>query len=378
MKHQFKLIATEKGTHARAGEITTPKGKIETPVFMPVGTLGAIKGVHWDDIKRFVDAQIVLANAYHLYLRPGVDTIEAAGGLHSFNAWDRHILTDSGGYQVFSLAANRKIKEEGVYFQSHIDGSKHLFSPENNMELQLKIGADFIMAFDECAPYPADYAYTQNSMELTHRWWKRCLSTYQREKENLNPNALLIPIVQGGFHKDLRTKSAQFMAKDELPINAIGGLSVGEPTELLYEMTSLTTQHLPESSARYLMGVGKPWNLLECIDRGIDMFDCVLPARNARHGIVYTHTGVINLKNQKWKNDFSPLESGASDFLPHRCTKAYLSHLIKSNELLGMQLATLHNLAFYADLMREARVHIQQGDFKEWKAEKVAQIAVKR
>lgn len=370
----FDLIHTDKNSSARAGKLHTDHGVIETPIFMPVGTAGTVKGVHQRELKDDVQAEIILGNTYHLFLRPGMDIIEGAGGLHKFMNWDRPILTDSGGYQVYSLSGSRKINEEGVKFQSHIDGSYHYFTPERAIDIQRSIGADIIMAFDECTPYPCDYAYAKNSMGLTHRWLKRCIDQMDKTNCAYGYDQALFPIVQGSTYKDLRRESAQVIASFNAFGNAIGGLSVGEPEEDLYEMTALVTDILPKEKPRYLMGIGTPWNLLECIALGVDMFDCVLPSRNARHGLLYTENGTINIKNKKWSSDFSPIDENSSCYVDTHYSKAYLRHLIKSGEFLGMQIATIHNLSFYLRLMKEARARIIDGSFTEWKNKMVKQM----
>ena len=365
----FDLHHTDPKTDARAGLITTGHGQIPTPIFMPVGTLGTVKGVHQRELREDVRAKIILGNTYHLYLRPGTETLEAAGGLHNFMNWGGPILTDSGGYQVFSLAHRRKITEEGATFASHIDGSRHLFSPESSLAIQRSIGADIVMAFDECPPYPSTRKYATDSMHLTHRWLERCVTFMQDSQPKYGHTQALFPIVQGSSYDDLRTQSCEFIAAQDQPGNAIGGLSVGEPTEDMYRISKLCCDVLPKSKPRYLMGVGTPANLIECISRGVDMFDCVLPSRNARHGMIYTRRGILNLKNARWRTDFSPLDdhpTAAPTSQTH--TKAYVAHLFRVNELLGPQLATLHNLAFYLSLVTEAREHIIQGDFMDWKA----------
>jgi queuine tRNA-ribosyltransferase len=372
---KFKLIHTDKQSRARAGEITTDHGVIQTPIFMPVGTAGTVKAVHQRELKEDIKAQIILGNTYHLYLRPGLDTLEKAGGLHKFNGWDMPILTDSGGYQVYSLSEVRKIKEEGVTFRSHIDGSKHLFTPENVMDIQRTIGADIIMAFDECTPYPCDYTYARKSMEMTHRWLKRCCDRFDSTRPKYGYNQTLFPIVQGSTYKDLRIQSAETIASFNREGNAIGGLSVGEPAEEMYEMTDLVCGILPADKPRYLMGVGTPVNLLENIALGVDMFDCVMPTRNARNGMLFTSNGIINIQNEKWKNDFSALEEDSDLFADKQYTKAYLRHLVQSKEILGAQIASIHNLHFYLWLMKEARNHIIAGDFYEWKTIMVKKLA---
>jgi queuine tRNA-ribosyltransferase len=372
---KFKLLAKDKLSKARAAEITTDHGLIQTPIFMPVGTAGTVKAIHQRELKEDIGAQIILGNTYHLYLRPGLDVLEQAGGLHRFNGWDGPILTDSGGYQVYSLSEVRKIKEEGVTFRSHIDGSKHLFTPENVMDIQRTIGADIIMAFDECTPYPCDYTYARKSMEMTHRWLKRCCDRFDNTLPKYGYNQTLFPIVQGSTYKDLRLKSAETIASFNREGNAIGGLSVGEPAEEMYEMTEVVCNVLPEDKPRYLMGVGTPVNLLENIALGIDMFDCVMPTRNARNGMLFTSKGIINIQNEKWKNDFSALEEDSELFADKTYTKAYLRHLIQSKEILGAQIASLHNLHFYLWLMKEARIKILAGEFYEWKNKMVKQLA---
>ncbi|MFM6975921.1 MAG: tRNA guanosine(34) transglycosylase Tgt [Sphingobacteriaceae bacterium] len=372
---KFTLEKTDQLSRARAGEITTDHGIIQTPIFMPVGTAGTVKAVHQRELKEDIQAQIILGNTYHLYLRPGLETIEKAGGLHHFNGWDRPILTDSGGYQVYSLSGVRKIKEEGVTFRSHIDGSKHLFTPENVMDIQRTIGADIIMAFDECTPYPCDYTYARKSMEMTHRWLKRCCDRFDSTEPKYAYSQTLFPIVQGSTYKDLRKQSAEAIASFDREGNAIGGLSVGEPAEEMYEMTDLVCGILPESKPRYLMGVGTPVNLLENIALGVDMFDCVMPTRNARNGMLFTSNGIINIQNEKWKNDFSVLEEDSDLFADKNYSKAYLRHLMQSKEILGAQIATLHNLHFYLWLMKEARKHILADSFYDWKNKMVKQLA---
>lgn len=373
MKFSIEKIA-ESGK-ARAGLIETSKGRIETPVFMPVGTLGTVKGLNQEMLKTEINAPIILGNTYHLYLRPRTDILNSAGGLHQFINWDRHILTDSGGYQVYSLSGMRKISEEGVWFRSHIDGSKHFFSPESVMDIQRQIGADFIMAFDECPPYPADKKYVELSMHMTHRWLKRCVDRFEKTDGLYNFPQYLLPIVQGGTHRDLRKFSAEFIAEVDLPANAIGGLSVGEPSDILYEMTDLTTDFLQENKPRYLMGVGTPADLLECVDRGIDMFDCVLPTRNARHGLVYTSEGIMNLRNAKWANDHSPLDANSKSSLSRNHSKSYVRHLFHCGEFLGPQIASLQNLSFYLELLRQARENIVKGSFSEWKRVKLEAVS---
>ncbi len=359
------------GSEARAGKIRTDHGEIITPIFMPVGTVGSVKAVTKQQLKDDVQAQIILGNTYHLYLRPGTGVLEAAGGLHRFNGWDRPILTDSGGYQVFSLAGNRKIKEEGVWFQSHIDGSRHLFSPESVMDIQRSIGADIMMAFDECPPYPSEYHYAKKSMELTHRWLDRCIQRLAETPDKYGYTQNLFPIVQGSTYKDLRDASCDYIASKNAVGNAIGGLSVGEPEDMMYEFTESCASRLPFNKPRYLMGVGTPWNILECIHRGIDLFDCVMPTRNGRNGMLFTTQGVVNIRNKKWATDFSPIDPGLPNEMSQYYTKAYLRHLFVSEELLGLQLASLQNLSFYLWLVGEARKHILGGDFVSWKNEMV-------
>jgi queuine tRNA-ribosyltransferase len=368
---EFELSARDNNSKARAGVITTAHGKIETPIFMPVGTVGSVKAVTQQQLKEEVQAQIILGNTYHLYLRPGIDVLEQAGGLHKFNGWDKPILTDSGGYQVFSLANNRKLKEEGAVFQSHIDGSRHLFTPENVIDIQRSIGADIIMAFDECPPYPSDYEYARKSMELTHRWLARCVNRMNETEPKYGYEQTLFPIVQGSTYKDLRQASSQFIADMDCDGNAIGGLSVGEPEDMMYEMCGLCCDILPEEKPRYLMGVGTPWNILENISLGIDMFDCVMPTRNGRNGMLFTSKGVINIKNKKWATDFSPIDDGIDCPTSNYYSKAYLRHLMVSSEILALQIASIHNLAFYLHLVKQAREHILQGDFNSWKNEMI-------
>jgi queuine tRNA-ribosyltransferase len=371
----FTLQQTDPLSKARAGQIETEHGTIQTPIFMPVGTLGTVKGVHTKELEADIKAQIILGNTYHLYLRPTMEVIQNAGGLHKFNGWKRPILTDSGGYQVYSLAHRRKIKEEGVTFASHIDGSKHFFSPENSINIQKQIGADIIMAFDECPPYPCEYDYAKNSMELTHRWLKRCIKFHEETPPLYGHAQSLFPIVQGSVFKDLRTKSAEFIAEQGAEGNAIGGLSVGEPAEHMYEMTDLVCSILPTDRPRYLMGVGTPVNILENIALGVDMFDCVLPSRNARHGLLYTAEGIMNMKNLKWANDHSPIDASEGSAPTSKFySKAYLRHLFHCGELLAGQIATLHNLAFYLWLVTESRKRILEGTFSAWKTEMVKKI----
>ena len=364
---KFDLLKKDPQTKARAGTITTDHGTIETPIFMPVGTVASVKGVHQRELKEEINPDIILGNTYHLYLRPKLDILEKAGGLHKFMNWDRNILTDSGGYQVYSLSANRKIKEEGVKFKSHIDGSTHFFSPENVMETQRIIGADIIMAFDECTPYPCDYRYAQRSMHMTHRWLERCIKHLEKLPYKYDYAQSFMPIVQGSTYKDLRKQSAEYIANTNQVANAIGGLSVGEPAEEMYAMTEIVCDILPEDKPRYLMGVGTPINLLENIALGVDMFDCVMPTRNARNGMLFTANGTINIKNKKWEADFSPVDEMGLTFVDREYTKAYLRHLFAANEYLGKQIATIHNLGFYLWLVREARKRIIAGDFATWK-----------
>jgi queuine tRNA-ribosyltransferase len=371
---QFQLEQTDSITKARAGKITTDNGEILTPIFMPVGTVGSVKAVNQQQLNNDVKAQIILGNTYHLYLRPGMDVLEAAGGLHQFNGWQKPILTDSGGYQVFSLAANRKIKEEGVIFQSHIDGSKHMFSPENVMDIERSIGADIMMAFDECPPYPSDYIYATKSMELTHRWLDRCVNRLAETPDKYGYTQNLFPIVQGSTYKDLRVASSQYIASKNAVGNAIGGLSVGEPEEMMYEFTALCCEHLPTDKPRYLMGVGNPWNILESIALGIDMFDCVMPTRNGRNGMLFTSKGIINIKNLKWAKDFSPIDIDLNCETSNYYSKAYLRHLFVAKEILGLQIASIHNLSFYLWLVTEARKQIQEGNFSSWKNQMVQQL----
>ena len=364
---QFELLSQDPQSSARAGIISTDHGKIETPIFMPVGTAGAVKAVHIHELSSDINADIILGNTYHLYLRPGIDTLAKAGGLHRFNAWERPILTDSGGYQVYSLAENRKISESGVSFRSHIDGRKHFFTPERAMDIQRVIGADIIMAFDECTPYPCAYDYAERSMHLTHRWLKRCCERFDEGEGHYGYSQTLFPIVQGSVYKDLRERSAEFIASMEREGNAIGGLSVGEPHEDMYAMTDVVCRILPKDKPRYLMGVGTPSNLLENIALGVDMFDCVMPTRNARNGMLFTREGIINIRNAKWQDCFEPIDPDGTAYVDTAYSKAYLRHLIISKEILGAQIASIHNLAFYLRLMREARQHILQGDYSSWK-----------
>jgi queuine tRNA-ribosyltransferase len=372
---KFDLLTTDPHSQARAGSITTDHGVIETPIFMPVGTVASVKGVHQRELKNDINPDIILGNTYHLYLRPQTEILEKAGGLHKFMNWDRNILTDSGGYQVYSLSSNRKIKEEGVKFKSHIDGSYHFFSPENVMEIQRTIGADIIMAFDECTPYPCDYNYARRSMHMTHRWLDRCINHLEKLPFKYGYEQTFFPIVQGSTYKDLRQQSAEYIANAGAQGNAIGGLSVGEPAEEMYAMTEVVTAILPQDKPRYLMGVGTPINILENIALGIDMFDCVMPTRNARNGMLFTANGTINIKNKKWEDDFSPIDELGITFVDTEYTKAYLRHLFAANEYLGKQIATIHNLGFYMWLVREARKHIIAGDFRVWKDQMVKQMS---
>lgn len=372
---KFDLLHTDPQSKARAGTITTDHGTIETPIFMPVGTVASVKGVHQRELKEEINPDIILGNTYHLYLRPQTAILEQAGGLHKFMNWDRNILTDSGGYQVYSLSANRKIKEEGVKFKSHIDGSVHFFTPENVMEIQRTIGADIIMAFDECTPYPCDYRYAQRSMHMTHRWLDRCINHLEKVPVKYGYEQTFFPIVQGSTYKDLRMQSAEYIANSGQQGNAIGGLSVGEPAEEMYAMTDVVCSILPEDKPRYLMGVGTPINILENIALGVDMFDCVMPTRNARNGMLFTAHGTINIKNKKWEADFSPVDEMGLTFVDREYSKAYLRHLFAANEYLGKQIATIHNLGFYMWLVREARKHILAGDFRTWKDMMVNQMS---
>ncbi|MEO6904511.1 MAG: tRNA guanosine(34) transglycosylase Tgt [Bacteroidia bacterium] len=371
---KFNISHTDTNSKARAGELVTAHGTIKTPIFMPVGTAGTVKAVHQHELKDDIKAEIILGNTYHLYLRPGLDIIEQAGGLHKFNGWNLPLLTDSGGYQVYSLANQRKLSEEGAKFTSHIDGSKHFFSPENVMDIQRNIGADIIMAFDECTPYPCEYEYAKKSLGLTHRWLKRCCNRFDETESKYGYEQTLFPIVQGSVYKDLRVQSAEFITDLNREGNAIGGLSVGEPAEEMYAMTEVVCNILPVNKPRYLMGVGTPINILECIDLGIDMFDCVMPTRNARHGLLFTKHGIINIKNEKWKNDFSVLDEHGTSYVDSQYSKAYLRHLVHSQELLGAQIASIHNLAFYLWLVKEARNQIMTGTYRAWKNKMVIQM----
>ncbi len=371
---KFKLQHTDPNSKARTGVITTDHGEIRTPIFMPVGTVGSVKGVHFQELREEVKAQIILGNTYHLYLRPGLEVLEQAGGLHKFNSWDSPILTDSGGYQVFSLAGTRKMHEEGVTFSSHIDGSKHLFTPEKVVDIQRVIGADIMMALDECTPGTADYNYAKTSMELTHRWLERGIKRFDETEAKYGYSQTFFPIVQGCVYPDLRRQSAEFIASQEREGYAIGGLAVGEPAEVMYEMIELVNEILPEDKPRYLMGVGTPINILEAIERGVDMFDCVMPTRNGRNGMLFTSQGIMNMRNEKWKNDFSPIDEFGTATVDKVHTKAYLRHLFIVKELLAMQIASVHNLAFYLWLVDEARKHIEAGDFTSWKKEMVQRL----
>jgi queuine tRNA-ribosyltransferase len=373
----FELQAQDPKTNARAGLIQTDHGSIETPIFMPVGTLGSVKAVQQTELRDEIKAQIILGNTYHLYLRPGLSILEQAGGLHRFNAWNKPILTDSGGYQVFSLAHRRKIKEEGATFQSHIDGSRHLFTPENVMDTQRTIGADIIMAFDECTPGTAAYDYARNSMEMTHRWLDRCIDRFDHTESKYGYQQALFPIVQGCIYPDLRKRSAEYIASKNREGNAIGGLAVGEPTEKMYEMIEVVNEILPKDKPRYLMGVGTPANLLEGIERGVDMFDCVMPTRNGRNGMLFTRNGILNMRNKKWATDFTPVDPEGTATVDTLYSRAYLRHLFISEELLALQIASVHNLAFYIWLVGEARKHIFAGDFSSWKEKMIRQVTVR-
>lgn len=374
---KFELQHTDSLTNARAGLITTDHGTIETPIFMPVGTLGSVKGVHQRELTEDIGAQIILGNTYHLYLRPGVDILEKAGGLHRFNGFNKPMLTDSGGFQVFSLTGIRKLKEEGCEFRSHIDGSKHFFTPEKVMDIERSIGADIMMAFDECPPGTSDYAYAKKSMELTHRWLDRCCKRFNETEPKYGYNQSLFPIVQGCTYKDLRTQSAEYIASKEADGNAIGGLAVGEPAEVMYEMIEVVNGILPKDKPRYLMGVGTPINILEGIERGVDMFDCVMPTRNGRNAMLFTQNGIMNMRNKKWEDDFSPVDPDGTAYVDRVYSKAYLHHLFKAQELLAMQIASIHNLAFYLCLVKEARRHIFAGDFAIWKSQMVNKLGTR-
>ena len=371
---KFTLTAQDPKSNARAGEIITDHGTIRTPIFMPVGTAGTVKAVHQRELVEDINAEIILGNTYHLYLRPGLSLIESAGGLHKFNGWPRPLLTDSGGYQVYSLSENRKIMEHGVTFRSHIDGSRHTFSPEYAIDIQRTIGADIIMAFDECTPFPCDYAYAKESMYLTHRWLHRCCEQFDRTESKYGYQQTLFPIVQGSTYPDLRTQSAETVAALHREGNAIGGLAVGEPAEEMYQMTDLVCRILPTDRPRYLMGVGTPANILESITLGVDMFDCVMPTRNARNGMLFTTQGIINIRNERWKDDLSPIDETLGGYVSTFYSKAYLRHLIHSKEMLGPQIASIHNLTFYLWLVRQARQHIEAGDFASWKDQIIPQI----
>ena len=374
---KYELIKKDTQSRARLGKITTPHGEIETPVFMPVGTLGSVKGVHQWELKEDIKAQIILGNTYHLYLRPGMHILEKAGGLHKFNGFDRPMLTDSGGFQVFSLTGIRKLREEGCEFRSHIDGSKHIFTPEKVMDIERTIGADIIMAFDECPPGTSDYEYAKKSMGLTHRWLDRCISRFNETEPKYGYSQSLFPIVQGCTFKDLRRQSAEFIASKNADGNAIGGLAVGEPAEVMYEMIEVVNEILPKDKPRYLMGVGTPVNILEGIERGVDMFDCVMPTRNGRNAMLFTANGIMNMRNKKWEDDFSPIDPQGTSYVDIAYSKAYLHHLFKAQELLAMQIASVHNLTFYLWLTREARQHIINGDFAKWKVEMVKRVSTR-
>lgn len=375
---KFAVNCWDSHSNARAGLIHTDRGEIETPIFMPVGTVGAVKGMHVKQLKEDVKAQIILGNTYHLYLRPGLEVLEKAGGIHQFNGWDKPMLTDSGGFQVFSLSHKRKIKpDEGVWFQSHIDGSKHLFSPEKVIDIQRIIGADIVMAFDECPPYPCEYEYAKKSMHITHQWLDRCIQRMDETEPRYGKSQTLFPIVQGSVFPDLRKRSAEYIASKEREGNAIGGVSVGEPTELMYEITELCCSILPKDKPRYLMGVGTPANILEAIGMGVDMFDCVMPTRNGRNGMIFTWEGMVNMRNEKWKYDFSPIDPQSDLFADQDYSRAYLRHLYVANEMLGAMIGTIHNIHFYMDLVAKAREHIQKGDFASWKNEVMPKISRK-
>ena len=374
---KFELQYTDSKSNARAGLITTDHGQIQTPIFMPVGTVGSVKAVHLHELKEDIKAQIILGNTYHLYLRPGLDVLEQAGGLHKFNGFDRPMLTDSGGFQVFSLTGIRKMREEGVEFQSHIDGSRHMFTPERVIDIERTIGADIMMAFDECTPGTAEYKYAKESMERTHRWLDRCWKRFQETEPKYGYSQALFPIVQGCIYPDLRRQSAEYIASKEADGNAIGGLAVGEPTEKMYEMIELTNEILPKDKPRYLMGVGTPMSILEAIERGVDMFDCVMPTRNGRNGMLFTKNGIMNMKNKKWENDFSPIEEDGDSYVDTAYSKAYLRHLFHAQELLAMQIASIHNLSFYLWLVGEARKHIIEGDYTSWKATMMKRVSTR-
>lgn len=375
---KFIINKSDSQTNARAGEITTDHGVIQTPIFMPVGTVGAVKALHIKNLKDDVKAQIILGNTYHLYLRPGLEVLENAGGLHKFNGWDKPILTDSGGFQVFSLSHKRKIKpDEGVWFQSHIDGSRHLFSPEKVMDIQRTIGADIIMAFDECTPYPCEFDYAEKSMNITHNWLQRCCTRFDETEPKYGFSQTLFPIVQGSVYPELRKRSADFIASMNREGNAIGGVSVGEPTELMYEITELCCSILPKDKPRYLMGVGTPANIIEGIAMGVDMFDCVMPTRNGRNGMIFTWEGMLNMRNEKWKNDFTPIDIKSDLFADQEYTRAYLRHLYVADEMLGSMIGSIHNLHFYLDLVKTARMKILDGTFSKWKDETLPKISRK-
>ena len=374
---KFELQYTDSKSNARAGLITTDHGQIQTPIFMPVGTVGSVKAVHLHELKEDIKAQIILGNTYHLYLRPGLDVLEQAGGLHKFNGFDRPMLTDSGGFQVFSLTGIRKMREEGVEFQSHIDGSRHMFTPERVIDIERTIGADIMMAFDECTPGTAEYKYAKESMERTHRWLDRCWKRFQETEPKYGYSQALFPIVQGCIYPDLRRQSAEYIASKGADGTAIGGLAVGEPTEKMYEMIELTNEILPKDKPRYLMGVGTPMNILEAIERGVDMFDCVMPTRNGRNGMLFTKNGIMNMKNKKWENDFSPIEEDGDSYVDTAYSKAYLRHLFHAQELLAMQIASIHNLSFYLWLVGEARKHIIEGDYTSWKATMMKRVSTR-
>ncbi|MBO7203296.1 MAG: tRNA guanosine(34) transglycosylase Tgt [Paludibacteraceae bacterium] len=371
---KFELQHTDPKSNARAGKLTTDHGEILTPIFMPVGTVGSVKAVHFHELQNDIKAQIILGNTYHLYLRPGIEILEQVGGLHKFNSWTGPILTDSGGFQVFSLSGQRKLKEEGAYFRSHIDGSKHLFSPERVIDIERSIGADIMMAFDECPPGDSDYQYAKKSMELTHRWLDRCVQRFNETEPKYGYEQALFPIVQGCTYRDLRRQSAEYIASKDCVGNAIGGLAVGEPAEKMYEMIEVVNEILPTEKPRYLMGVGTPQNILEAIERGVDMFDCVMPTRNGRNGMLFTWNGTMNMKNAKWANDFSPLDENGTSYVDKIYSKAYVRHLFHANEFLALQIASIHNLAFYLDLVRVARQHIMENDFSTWKTNIIKQL----
>ena len=374
---KFDLLTKDTRSSARTGVLHTDHGPVRTPIFMPVGTAGTVKAVHQRELEHDIQAEIILGNTYHLYLRPGLPLLEKAGGLHRFNGWNGPILTDSGGYQVYSLSDNRKIKEEGVTFQSHIDGSRHTFSPERAVDIQRSIGADIIMAFDECTPYPCEYDYARKSMEMTHRWLKRCCDRFDHTEARYGYEQTLFPIVQGSVYRDLRERSAEIIASCERDGNAIGGLAVGEPAEMMYEMTELVCNILPEDKPRYLMGVGTPANILESIALGVEMFDCVMPTRNARNGMLFTTQGIINIRNEKWKDDLSPIDETLGGYASTHYSKAYLRHLVHAKEMLGGQIASIHNLTFYLWLVRQARLHIEAGDFASWKNDMVKKCMIR-